>query len=90
MASSSDQSTPSSPGKAVVFLKASKGNDDPYAVVRRTDKSVYVRYSCRTHSDPLNPPSSDTEKGPGSHLIDESSAEIIMSWMISRHQTCIP
>lgn len=40
MASSSDQS---SPDKAVVFLKAPKGNDDPYAVVRHADKSMYVR-----------------------------------------------
>jgi hypothetical protein len=42
MASSIDKSTPSSSGKAVVFLKASKGNDDPYAVVRHTDKPMHV------------------------------------------------
>ena len=38
MASSIDQSTPDPPGKAVVFLKAPKGNDDPYAVVRHTTR----------------------------------------------------
>ena len=46
MASSIDQSTPSSLGKAVVFLKAPKGKDDPYAAVRHTDKPVHDKHSC--------------------------------------------
>ena len=49
---SSASGDPSSPGhgKAVVFLKASKGNDDPYAVVRHADQPINVHYSCRIHS----------------------------------------
>lgn len=39
MASSDDLG---SPGKAIVFLKASKGNDDPYAVVRHANNPINI------------------------------------------------